>query len=364
MVKIPEYVQSLKAYKPGNLLDLSDLKVEVKEWIKLGSNENALGPSPKAIEAIKECAANGHEYPDPGAGALIDLIAEKYNKKQDQIICGNGSNALIQHIVNAFSDVNDEILTAAGTFVGILVNAWKLGRKLNLVPLKDYKYDLDAIAEKINPNTKIVYLSNPNNPTGTLFTKAELDAFIPKVPKDVLIVFDEAYYSFCEEIEGYPNGMEYDLPNMIVLRTFSKSHGLAGLRIGFAVGPEDLITTLYKVKFPFEPNILAQAAATAAIKDDDFVKEVVETNKTSLKMMMDKFDELGIKYVDPTANFVMILLDSEEKAGEFARECMQYGIIVRHVNSFGVPNGVRINSATVGQTKYVVDVFDKIFKEM
>ncbi len=362
MIKIPEYVQSLKAYKPGNLMDLSDLKVEVKEWIKLGSNENALGPSPKAIEAIKEASGIVHEYPDPGAGGLIELIAEKYNKKSDQIICGNGSNALIQHIVNAFSDVNDEILTASGTFVGILVNTWKLGRKLNLVPLKDYTYDLDTIAEKINPKTKIVYLSNPNNPTGTMFSKEQLEAFIPKVPKDVLIIFDEAYYSFCEELDRYPNGMDYDLPNMIVLRTFSKSHGLAGLRIGFAVGPEDLITTLYKVKFPFEPNILAQAAATAAIKDDEFVKEVVEINKISLKMMMEKFDELGIKYVDPTANFIMILLDSEDLAAEFAKECMQYGIIVRHVNSFGVPNGVRINSATVGQTEYVIDMFEKVYK--
>ena len=364
MIAVPEYILTLQPYKAGSQLDSAARRNRFKKLINLASNENPLGTSPKVLKAITDAASTVSRYPDPNSSELVDSIASKYNKEPEQVICGHGSESLIAHIVNAFSEVSTELLTASGTFEGAFQIARKLGRKLNLVPLKDYGYDLEGILNNITANTRIIYISNPNNPTGSMIIKDEIEPFLEKVPKDIVVVLDEAYSIYSVQHEGYPNGLEYDYHNLIVLRTFSKTHGLAGLRVGYGIGPKELITTLYKVKLLFEPNCIAQKAAAAALQDEEFIKKTVEVNTYTLQRMTDKFDELSIEYIKPAANFVMILLPSEELAAEFCTSCLEHGILVRHVNSFGVPNGVRINTGTKEETEYALTVFEEVYKRL
>ncbi len=263
-----------------------------------------------------------HRYTNPSSFKLVHAIAEKIDKKPEQIVTASGSDAIIQYLITAFSDENDEVLSSEGTFIGWYVNVNKYGRKSVLVPQKNYHFDLDAIVEEINPKTKIIYLANPNNPTGTMFTKKEFESFMIKVPKNVLVVLDEAYTVYAEDNPEYPNGLEYDMENLIVLRTLSKAYGLAGIRLGFAVAQEYLIKEMYKVKLPFEPNALAQEAAIAALQDDEFLERTVSQNKKSLDALKKKFDELFIAYVPTAANFYMLVFPTEEFAVDFNEECL------------------------------------------
>lgn len=360
MIKIPKFVQDLKPYKAGKPIDEMFREYGLEKIVKLASNENPLGPSPKAVEAIRQHISEIHRYTNPVAFELVNAIAKKINKSPNQIVTGSGSDSLIQYIVSAFSEEGDELLTSEGSFIGWYVNVNKYGRISKQVKQKNYRFDLDAIAENINQRTKIIYLANPNNPTGTIFTKKEFENFLTKVPKDILIVLDEAYTVYAQSNPDYPNGLEYENKNLIVLRTLSKAYGLAGIRVGFAFGDEELIKTLYKIKLPFEPNLLAQAAAIAAINDDDFLKETVELNEKSLKMLKEKFDELEIEYLHTSANFLLMLLPSEDYAVIFNEECLKRGLILRHVKSFGIPNGIRINSGTEGETKFAIDVISQV----
>lgn len=361
MIKIPYHIRNLQPYKAGKPIDELAREKGLTKIIKLASNENPLGPSPKALEVIKNSLNGLHRYTNPSAYKLVNAIAEKYNKKSGQIVTGSGSDSLIQYIVTAFSDIGDELLTSQGTFIGWYVNVNKYGFKSVEVPLKNYHFDLEAIAENISPKTKIIYLANPNNPTGTMFNKNEFEEFLSKVPDDILIVLDEAYTVYAETNPDYPNGLEYEKENLIILRTLSKAYGLAGLRIGFASGPENLIKEIYKVKLPFEPNHLAQEAAIAAFGDDDFLKRTVELNKNSLLKMKEKFLELGIEQIPTDANFILIIFTNEEFTTDFNEECLNRGLIVRHVKSFGIPNGIRINSGTMEETEFALNVISEVF---
>jgi len=241
------------------------------------------------------------------------------------------------------------------------VNVNKYGFKSVEVPLKNYHFDLEEIANHINSKTKIIYLANPNNPTGTMFTKSEFDSFLSIVPENILVVLDEAYTVYAESYPDYPNGLEYEKDNLIVLRTLSKAYGLAGLRVGFAFGPENLIKELYKIKLPFEPNHLAQEAAIAAFEDEEFLKRTIELNKKSLSKMKEKFNELGIEQVPTSANFLLLIFPSEEFTVDFNEECLSRGLILRHVKSFGIPNGIRINSGTMEETDFALNAISEIY---
>ncbi len=364
MIKIPEHIQKLKPYKAGKPIEELAREKGIQKIVKLASNENPLGPSPKAVEEIKKHLNELHRYTNPSAYKLVNAIAKKYNKRSGQIVTGSGSDSLLQYLITAFSDEEDELLTSEGTFIGWYVNANKYGRKSKLVPLRNYHIHLDRIAGEINSKTKIIYLANPNNPTGTMFTRNEFENFMKKVPDSVLVVLDEAYTVYAESNPDYPNGLSYELDNLLVLRTLSKAYGLAGIRIGFAFGKEYLINEMYKVKLPFEPNELAQEAAIAAIQDDAFLRETVELNTKSLQMMMKKFDEIRIDYVPTSGNFFLILFPDEGFTVEFNNECLNRGLILRHVNTFGIPNGIRINSGTIEETEFALEVFEEVFNQM
>ena len=360
MIHIPKHIRELKPYKAGKPIDELMREKNIQKVVKLASNENPLGPSPKAVEAIKNHLKDLHRYPNPSSYKLVNLIAKKYNKKPEQVVCSDGSDSLIQYIIAAFSQENDELLSSEGTFIGWYVNVNKLGRESKLVPLKNYHYDLHAILDYITEKTKIIYLANPNNPTGTIFTKTEFEKFLHKVPENILIILDEAYIIYSQSDPDYPNGLEYDNENLIVLRTLSKSFGLAGLRIGFAVGYADLIKELYKIKLPFEPSILAQEAAIASLDDDEFICKTVNANKESLNSMKKKFDELKIKYIPTSANFYLLLFQDEKYTKDFNQECLNRGLILRYLASFGINNGIRINSGTKEETIFALNIISEV----
>lgn len=364
MIKIPEHIQKLQPYKAGKPIEELTREKGIKRIVKLASNENPLGPSPKAVEEIKKHLNELHRYTDPSAYKLVKAIAAKYNKKPGQIVSGSGSDSLLQYLITAFSDDDDEMITSEGTFIGWYVNVNKYGRKSVIVPLKNYHFDLDRITESITARTKIIYLANPNNPTGTMFTRKEFEKFMEKIPGRILVVLDEAYTVYAESNKEYPNGLNYDLDNLLVLRTLSKAYGLAGIRIGFAFGKEYLIKEMYKVKLPFEPNQLAQDAAIAALNDEEFLKKTVALNKQSLEMMRAKFDESGIEYIPTSANFYLLLFPTEEFTADFNEECLNRGLILRHVSTFGIPNGIRINSGTLEETEFALQVIEEVYTIM
>jgi histidinol-phosphate aminotransferase len=364
MIPIPPHIQKLQPYIAGKPIEELAREKHLTKIVKLASNENPLGVSPKAIEAVRRVLTEASRYVDPGSYRLVHALANHYGKKAEQIICGSGVDALLGYIVMAFTNEGDEVLTSEGTFIGIRVNACKHNRTLVTVPLKNYGFDLPSILSRITPRTRIIYLANPNNPTGTIFNALQFEEFMGRVPNDILVILDEAYTSYASTNPAYPNGFDYEFDNLIVTRTFSKDYGLAGFRLGFAVAPEYIIRTLYKVKLPFEPNLLAQEAGLGALEDDEFLKLTVETNTRNLARMSRRFSELEIEQVPSAANFILMLMPSEQFAIEFDRACLERGLIVRHVKSFGVPNGIRINSGTDDETTFALEVIEEEYARL
>lgn len=364
MIHIPEFIQNLTPYKAGKPISELAREQNLTRIVKLASNENPLGPSPAALAAIQEGLSELHRYSDPLSHELVEAIAASHRLKPEQVICGHGTDSLIAYMVGAFTTEGQEILTSEGTFIGIYVSCKKQGRTLRTVPMKDYGFDLGTLADSIQPETRIVYLANPNNPTGTMFTKDEFEGFMQRVPKDVLVILDEAYTAYASNDPNYPNGLDYDYPNVLVTRTFSKAYGLGGLRVGFAAGPEALIQALYKIKLPFEPNYLAQMGAMGALKDDAFLEKTVKLNRESLDQMRHDLRGLGIEFVESYANFLLLLFKDEAFAARFTENCMNRGLILRHVKAFGVPNGVRINSGTIEETDFAMEIIKDVFESM
>ncbi len=364
MIKIPQFVKKLKQYKAGKPISELAREQKLTKIVKLASNENPLGPSPKAVDAIQKALGGLNRYTDPLSHDLVMAIANKYNVQQNHVICGHGTDSLLAYIVNAFTTESDEILTSEGTFIGIYVSIRKYGRKLITVPLKEYTFDLDAIYNAITDKTVMIYLANPNNPTGTMFERDEFEAFMAKVPEHIMVILDEAYTTYADDNPNYPNGIRYDYDNMVVTRTLSKAYGLGGLRVGFAVGPDEVIESLYKVKLPFEPNLLAQQGAIAALDDDEFLTKTKELNKNSLAMLKEGLEKIGIKQVPTSANFILALMPTEKFAKEFTESCMNQGLILRHVDTFGIANGVRINSGTIDETKFALEVMANVYNSL
>lgn len=352
MIQVPDYIDELVPYKSGNKLDKKITREEFKKLINLASNENPLGPSPKAMEALKNCLNEVSIYPDPSSPELIEKLSQKFNKPVEKLMVAHGSDSIIQYIFNTFLKKNDEIITAASTFIGTYVNANKMGLKTIMTPLtKDFGFDLNCILNKINLKTRAIYLANPNNPTSTMFGPSDFQKFLAKVPKDVLIILDEAYWIYAKEMPDYLDGFEFEQENLIVLRTLSKSYGLAGLRVGFAYGPEYIIEYLNRVRLPFEPNILAQVAAVAALDDDEFIERMLEENRKSMDILLDAIDNAGIGRTEPNANFVMMIFENEVRAKSLFNKLLDNGIVVRQLGMFNLPNAIRISTGTVEQSE-------------
>ncbi len=359
--RIPEHIQALRPYIAGKPVEELAREKGLTRIIKLASNENPLGASPAAIAAARDALDGVWRYVDPAAHDLIQKLSTVHGRPADQIICGAGTDALLSYMVKALVGPDDSVVTAEGTFIGMYVNVRKHGRKLVTVPLTDYGYDLSRIAEAITPQTRLVYIANANNPTGTYVRTADLAAFMEQVPSDVYVVLDEAYYNYSVHLDDYPNGLDFNYDNLIVTRTLSKDYGLAGLRVGYAIADAQIIREMYKVKLPFEPSLPAQVAAIAALDDHDFVSRTVELNNRMLDIMRQRFDELGMRQVPSAANFILLVLESEAFAYAFTMGCLDRGLILRHVKPFGLPEAVRINTGTVEETNEALNIVADVY---
>jgi histidinol-phosphate aminotransferase len=345
MPLVPPYIESLRPYEAGRGIEEIQREFGLTRVAKLASNENPLGPSPVALQAMARAMGALHLYPNGGLD-LRHVLAEQFDLKTENVIAGSGSEGIMSNIIRTFLCDEDEVLTTEAAFIGFQVLAKGRGVKYRAVPYRDWHYDLSALAGEINERTKIIYLANPNNPTGTIFSKHEFDDFYRHVPERVLIILDEAYFEYAKDNPRYPDSMHYRYDNVITLRTFSKVYGLAGIRIGYGFAHEDLIGNLLKVKLPFEPSSVAQAAGIGALADKEFLHRSLELNARGLKYLTAGFRELGFSVVPSDANFVMVVLAGADQASQLTRELLTQGIIVRPLGSFGLPNCIRISTGT------------------
>lgn len=361
---VPKHIQLLEPYKPGKSIQDASKEYGISKWIKLASNENPLGVSPMAKKVAIEAVEEGYLYPHPRSPELLKVLSKKFGKSEDEIVVGNGIDALLAYIMMAFTQEGEEVLTSQGTFIGTYVNVNKLGRTLKTVPLKNWEYDLDALYKAGSDRTKIIYLSNPNNPTGSAFGKKAWEHFFKNVPKNVLIILDEAYYEYACSHKDYPNGLDYPLDRLIVTRTMSKAYGMANFRVGYGFSSPEIIKQIQKVKLPFEPTTISCKAATVALGDEDFLEKTQKLNEIGLGFFAKEFDRLGIAYKKESyGNFLMMIFENESQAIKFNDECLRNGLILRPLGSFGIPQGVRINTGTIVENKQAMMIIEKVWKK-
>lgn len=365
MIHIPSHIEQLRKYKPGKPGKDMFAGLAVDRTALLASNENNLGPSPLAIRAMREAAVKAHLYPDPTAFDLRERLASLYGKTMDQIIVHDGSDAILYSMFSAFFEPGDEFLTAQGSFVAVQVFAKMHNTPTVKVPLNgDYRFDLEEMAAHIGPRTKVIYLCNPNNPTGAIISKQELEAFLKIVPKHIIVIVDEAYYEYSSQLsELYPDSTTLGYDNVLTLRTFSKAYGLAGLRIGYGMGSEQVISALHKVKLTFDPNMMAQEAALAALEDNEHVNQTLKINAEALQYYYRAFDRLGLKYIPSYGNFVMLEMSSEAEVEWLYESLLKHGVLVRRLASFELPHCVRISTGLPEENQLLVEKLEKVLLE-
>jgi len=359
MSLVPKHIKELSPYKPGKTIESVQRKFNLKNIIKLASNENPIGPSSKSIAAVYESLKDSHRYPDSSGTLLREKLADKFKLKIENVILGNGSEGIMSAIIRTFLKEKDEIITAENSFIGFRVLANASGKKVHWIQMKNHKYDLLNIAKKINDNTKIIYIANPDNPTGTYISIKEFDAFMINVPNRVLVILDEAYFEYAQFVKDYPDSMFYRYDNVITLRTFSKIYGLAGFRVGYGFAHSELISNLLKVKLPFEPSTAAQIAAIHALDDEKHLNDSINLNRYEMKKMKKLFDSHKVLYIDSVANFLTIKLNNRDEVIKCTNFLLSRGIIVRDLMGFGLPEYIRI---TVGNEEEN-NIFIKVFKE-
>jgi histidinol-phosphate aminotransferase len=356
---VPPYIEHLQPYEPGRSAEEVKRKYGLSRVAKLSSNENPLGPSPLASATLSRHLRNLNRYPNGGLDLRVRL-AEEFDVKLANVIAGSGSDGIMSNIIRTFLCDEDEVLTTEAAFAGFQVLARSRGVAYRTVPYRDWHYDLRALAAAIGEKTKIVYLANPNNPTGTIFSRQEFEEFYRHVPERVLIILDEAYFEYAQDNPRYPDSMHYRYDNVITLRTFSKIYGLAGLRIGYGFAHEDLIANLLKVKLAFEPTALAQAAGIAALADREFVHRSLELNARSLSLLTTSLRQMGFEVIPSHANFVMIPLVDAANASRLVEQLLRRGIIVRPLAGFGLPHCIRVSTGTDEENHMFLDAMDQI----
>ncbi|HTS66237.1 MAG TPA: histidinol-phosphate transaminase [Candidatus Acidoferrales bacterium] len=360
MPLVPPYIESLHPYQAGRTIESVRRQYGLSRIAKLASNENPLGASPKAIEAMTRSLSGLNFYPNGGLD-LREVLASAFELKIENVIAGSGSEGIMSNIIRAFLCDEDEVLTTDAAFIGFQVLARSRGVRYRTVPYRDWHYDLEALAGRINEHTKIIYLANPNNPTGTIFTKHQFDQFYGHVPERVLIILDEAYFEYAKDNPRYPDSMHYRYDNVITLRTFSKVYGLAGARIGYGFAHEELIRNLLKVKLPFEPSTPAQAAGIAALADQEFLHRSLELNARGLRCLTEGLRDVGVSVVPSQANFVMAVLPTGEEAGRTFEELLSQGVIVRPLEAFGLPNCLRVSTGTDDDNRLCIEAWRRVY---
>jgi histidinol-phosphate aminotransferase len=344
-----DHILKLTVYEPGKPVEelARDLGLREEEIIKLASNENPLGPSPKALEAMRRTLERAHFYPDGGGYDLRGAIAERLGVFRENIVLGNGSNEIIEFIGHAFLGPGDEVVVARHSFAVYKLMAQLFGADTIEVPDPEYTADLDAMLKAITPKTRAVFIANPNNPTGTMVGQEAIDRFMAQVPDHVLVIFDEAYHEFLDKA---PDVLPYVRQgrNVVVMRTFSKIMGLANLRIGYGITTPELAAVLQRTRQPFNANGIAQAGALAGLLDEDHMRQTRELTHEGREYFEREFAAMGLEYVPSFANFVLVKVGDGK---EIFEAMLRKGIILRAMGSYGLPEWIRVSVGTMDQNR-------------
>jgi histidinol-phosphate aminotransferase len=350
-------------YVPGKPIEEVKKEYGLTEIEKLASNENQLGPSPLAIEAVRKALDDINLYPESTAVDLKADLAAHLGVKPENLVIGNGGEELLFLIAQTFINEGDEVVVASPSFGIYNTTTSLLGAVVKTVPFKNKTYDFEGFLEAVNENTKLLYICNPNNPTGNIVTEKELDDFLTKLPEDVVVVLDEAYYEYAVVDPDYPNSLKYleSRPNTVILRTFSKASGIAGLRVGYLITSEHIAAEMNKAKLTFNVNRLAQEAARGALKDQQHIARSVELNYKSLDAMKKFFDEEGLDYFESRANFIFI--DVKKHSKEVFEALMRKGVIVRPGFFWGWDSWIRVSTGTMAQTERFISCLKEVLKD-
>jgi histidinol-phosphate aminotransferase len=359
-MKIKKSILELIPYPPGKPIEELTREYGIQKVIKLASNENPLGPSPKALEAIRKALPQLHRYPDGSGYYLKESLSHYLGLKPEQILLGNGSNEIIELALRTFLRPGFEVISPKPSFLvyGKVVQA--MGGKNVLVPLKKFTIDLDGTLNRIGPRTQIVIVNNPNNPTGTIIKKREWDRFLKEIPSRILVLLDEAYIDFVDDPEC-PDGINYlkSEKNLLVIRTFSKAFGLAGLRIGYGLTRIDLADYINRVRQPFNVNSLAQAGARGALEDPVFYRNTKILVQKGKKVLEKGLTRMGLSYIPSQTNFILVRVP--KKAQVVYEAMLSKGVIIRSMKSYGLEDYIRVNVGLPEENRYFLKAFKKVF---
>ncbi len=357
-LKIPQYIEEIDPYIPGKPIEEVERELGLTA-VKLASNENPLGPSPLAVEAARRALAGSNRYPDGGSYYLREALPARLDVPREKIIVGSGSTDIIHLAASVLLGAGESAVTSQGSFPLYYIAIEKMGANLIAVPQKNYAFDLDGIARAVQKDTKIIYIANPNNPTGSIFDADAFDTFLQKIPEEILVVLDEAYYEYVE-MKNYSRSLDLVRANknVLVLRTFSKVYGLAGLRVGYGIGPVELIGAMDKIRLPFPVSGVAQAAALAALDDTEHVKRSLEANRAGLRQLENGLREIGVKSAPSVTNFVLVEVGGDADA--LAAELLKLGVIVRPMAWMGFPHAIRVTVGTREENEKFLRALEQI----
>lgn len=352
-------VQKLVPYIPGKPIDELERELGLTNIIKLASNENPLGPGEKALQAIQKALAELARYPDGNGFALKQALAKKLNVSISQITLGNGSNEILELVARTFLTPDAEVVFSQHAFAVYPLVTQAAGAIARVSPAMDFGHDLDAMLAKVNAKTRLVFIANPNNPTGTLLSKEVLQDFINALPETVVCILDEAYFEFVNpalRIDSIEWLNKY--PNLIITRTFSKAYGLAGLRVGYGLSSIDLADLLNRVRQPFNNNMLALAAAEAALLDEDYLAEAIANNNQGMQFLTEEFSALGLPWIPSHGNFISV--DLQQSSAPIYQALLKKGVIVRPVENYEMPNHLRISIGTKQENHFFITALKKV----
>ncbi len=361
---VPEHIRNLGGYTPGKSSRQAQRESRVN-CIKMASNENPFGPSPKAVEAMQSILRETNLYPDNDATELRQRLAERHGVQPEQVVPTAGSTALLGIIARTLLAPGLNAITSKNSFIVYPIATQAAGGRLIQVPTREDGYDLDAIVAAVDRNTRIIYFSNPNNPTGTMVPASEVDRFLDRVPANVVVILDEAYYDFAEYLAqqhgaAYSHSLDYlkNRNNIVILRTFSKAHGLAGVRVGYGIGPAELMSYFARMRTTFSVSSVAQAAALAALADEAHTRKALVNNAEQIPVLTEALTELGCRPIPTWTNFIYV--DLGEDSNEICKRMQAEGVIVRPLASWGDPTAIRITVGTAEQNQTFLNAFKKV----
>jgi len=363
--KVPRHIEELVPYPPGKPLEELEREYGIAGSIKLASNENPLGPSPRALEAIREKMERLHRYPDGSGYYLRRRLSEKFSLPMEGLVLGNGSNEIIELVIRAFLFPGDEVLAPDPSFLVYRLAVQTMGGRTRSIPLKDYRIDLRATLDAVTERTRAVFVNNPNNPTGTVVSPGEFESFLEALPQDVLVVLDEAYVEFVRDEEATVRGFDFvrgDEPRLVVLRTFSKAYGLAGLRIGYGAMHPEVAGYLNRVRQPFNTGSLSQAGALAALDDEEFLESARGAVWRGLDYLYGEMERLGLSYVPGQGNFFLIHVPCDART--VYESMLRKGVIVRAMNAYGMDRTIRVNAGLPRENERLVASLGRTLEEL